>query len=191
MPGGREVQLIKLGSVCEDNLYPGGPATVAEVKKQGRSRCPHFGKCNTAGAMHQVSGFQCTMLFGAQVARNMLDDGTSLDQEMRNFTGFFKGVNPRHGFISSDDRVKFTTITDKEEALSKVRQFAEQLMSGSPRQERPSVGHRDLNDVVALSVGLDGTIDARKMQALEGSCGSNGGRGCDVTEGPCSCGAWH
>lgn len=36
-----------------------------------------------------------------------------------------------------------------------------------------------------------GAIDLLKMSSLEGRYGSNGGRGCDVTEGPCSCGAWH
>ena len=37
----------------------------------------------------------------------------------------------------------------------------------------------------------EGVIDLAKMQELEGSCGCNGGKGCDVTEGPCSCGGWH
>jgi len=34
-------------------------------------------------------------------------------------------------------------------------------------------------------------IDLLKMSSLEGRYGSNGGRGCDVRSGPCSCGAWH
>ena len=37
----------------------------------------------------------------------------------------------------------------------------------------------------------EGTIDLSKMEELEGSCGKNGGKGCNVTEGPCSCGGWH
>jgi len=37
----------------------------------------------------------------------------------------------------------------------------------------------------------DGAIDLAKMEELEGSCGCNGGKGCDVTGGPCSCGGWH
>lgn len=37
----------------------------------------------------------------------------------------------------------------------------------------------------------DGVIDLLKIGKLEGRFGSNGGRGCDVLEGPCSCGAWH
>lgn len=36
-----------------------------------------------------------------------------------------------------------------------------------------------------------GGIDPRRLDALEGRYGSNGGRGCDVRSGPCSCGAWH
>lgn len=34
-------------------------------------------------------------------------------------------------------------------------------------------------------------IDLRKIESQEGRYGSNGGRGCDVLTGPCSCGAWH
>ena len=35
-------------------------------------------------------------------------------------------------------------------------------------------------------------IDIRRIDSLEGSCGRNrSGRGCDVTSGACSCGAWH
>ncbi len=36
-----------------------------------------------------------------------------------------------------------------------------------------------------------GHVDLQVLQSYEGSCGSNGGVGCDVTVGPCSCGAWH
>lgn len=40
---------------------------------------------------------------------------------------------------------------------------------------------------------LNGALDGRLMEAHEthASVGSNGGRSCDVTSGPCSCGAWH
>lgn len=37
----------------------------------------------------------------------------------------------------------------------------------------------------------DGAIDLYRLQKLEGRYGYNGGRGCDVLSGPCSCGAWH
>jgi hypothetical protein len=40
---------------------------------------------------------------------------------------------------------------------------------------------------------VNGALDMRLMDAHEehASLGSNGGRRCDVTSGPCSCGAWH
>lgn len=51
------------------------------------------------------------------------------------------------------------------------------------------------NDVTSASMRLtdDGraAIDMQVMQSFEGRYGSNGGKGCDVAEGPCSCGAWH
>lgn len=40
---------------------------------------------------------------------------------------------------------------------------------------------------------VDGAVDGRLMEAHEelAPVGMNGGRQCDVTHGPCSCGAWH
>lgn len=47
-------------------------------------------------------------------------------------------------------------------------------------------------DVVAHATDpKTGAIDLRRMEQLEGRFGSNGGRGCDVRRGACSCGAWH
>jgi hypothetical protein len=38
---------------------------------------------------------------------------------------------------------------------------------------------------------VDGCLDTMLMQSHEGFLGSNGGARCDVSSGPCSCGAWH
>jgi hypothetical protein len=46
-------------------------------------------------------------------------------------------------------------------------------------------------EVIIYSMDTNGAIDLRKLQSLEGRFGYNGGKGCDVLEGPCSCGAWH
>lgn len=57
------------------------------------------------------------------------------------------------------------------------------------RDPRLDIGS-DFGSVVRYATTRDG-IDSRKMQELEGRYGYNGGRGCDVLHGPCSCGAWH
>ena len=49
----------------------------------------------------------------------------------------------------------------------------------------------DFNDVLNHAMTKTGAIDLKKMEELRGRFGSNGGRGCDVLSGPCSCGAWH
>jgi len=54
--------------------------------------------------------------------------------------------------------------------------------------------HRDFAELTrCCSVVVDGVIglDLVLMDAHEGLMGRNGGRGCDVERGPCSCGAWH
>ncbi len=50
--------------------------------------------------------------------------------------------------------------------------------------------HRDMNDLTRCCF-VNGAIDLRLMEAHEGLTGRNGGRGCDVSSGPCACGAWH
>jgi len=37
---------------------------------------------------------------------------------------------------------------------------------------------------------VDGALDSQLMDAHP-ALGCNGGQKCDVTDGPCSCGAWH
>lgn len=46
------------------------------------------------------------------------------------------------------------------------------------------------DDLVRYSSRENG-VDISKMQEFSGKFGYNGGIGCDVISGPCSCGAWH
>lgn len=50
--------------------------------------------------------------------------------------------------------------------------------------------HKNLDELTNCCL-LNGAIDSLVWQAHEGIQGRNGGKGCDVLEGPCSCGAWH
>lgn len=55
------------------------------------------------------------------------------------------------------------------------------------------VGGR-INDVIGASLEMHKgrpVLNMGKMQSFEGRYGYNGGIGCDVLDGPCSCGAWH
>jgi hypothetical protein len=53
--------------------------------------------------------------------------------------------------------------------------------------------HRHTFDELQRCCFHGGALDTRLMAAHEtyAAVGSNGGRTCDVTSGPCSCGAWH
>lgn len=51
--------------------------------------------------------------------------------------------------------------------------------------------HKTFNDLQRCCF-IDGAIDAYALELHEQiSNRRNGGRLCDVEEGPCSCGAWH
>jgi hypothetical protein len=53
--------------------------------------------------------------------------------------------------------------------------------------------HRHTFDGLQACCFHGGALDLQLMEAHEthASLGTNGGRRCDVTRGPCSCGAWH
>lgn len=51
---------------------------------------------------------------------------------------------------------------------------------------------RTFEDIVRASTTEDGAIDLSTFSSFEREpVGYNGGVACDVTKGPCSCGAWH
>lgn len=56
-----------------------------------------------------------------------------------------------------------------------------------PGEERKNGSFNGLINHASTKEG----VDLRMIEAEEGRYGSNGGRGCDVISGPCSCGAWH
>ena len=59
-------------------------------------------------------------------------------------------------------------------------------------REHPEKHRHDFSGLQACCL-IDGALDTAVMEAHEvyASQGTNGGRRCDVSSGPCSCGAWH
>lgn len=53
--------------------------------------------------------------------------------------------------------------------------------------------HRHTYTALHQCCMINGVLDSKVMQAHEDHAyvGTNGGQNCDVTSGPCSCGAWH
>lgn len=53
--------------------------------------------------------------------------------------------------------------------------------------------HRHDFEALQRCCTVDGALDLGLLEAHSAAAplGRNGGRACDVTSGPCSCGAWH
>ena len=188
----REKRLILDAVPCDTNFYADGPRTVDEAKRAGRSMCPHFDTCNN-GELDANTGHQCVMLFAVQVAGYAIKQCNSVSSEVRGDFGEFirTSCNPPKGFIWSSDRKEFVFITDKDEVLKKVEEFASSVL-GTSSTSRPTQAVGDsYAAVVAHAMTKNGAIDLSRVQELEGRFGYNGGRGCDTRRGPCSCGAWH
>ncbi len=177
-------------SPCDINLYPDGPKSLSEAKQLGRQLCPFSEKCGKK--LNLITGFQCVMYFGTQVAQHCINNRHSIETEMKDFKKEFLSFIAHRGFVYSPDRKEFTIITDRKEAFEKIKEFAKMVLESTDifqKNPRFQVGPK-FKDVLAHAITKEG-IDLRKIDELEGRFGENGGRGCDVTSGPCSCGAWH
>jgi hypothetical protein len=188
----REAQLIICAAPCDCNLYADGPQTVAEVLKLGQQLCPKLRECSSP-AHH--STIQCCVQMGTKIAQYVLRGGT-INNEMADFRREFSF--PSGGMIWSSDRKVFEIITDREVAYTKVREFAEMLVSSVKGATSATIPTKEnvgnsFEDIVAHATDPDGAIDLRKIEALEGRFSHLPGhsRRCDVLSGPCACGAFH
>jgi hypothetical protein len=74
--------------------------------------------------------------------------------------------------------------------MSKIIGIEEGKRIRQERKRRESKKERTFNEVVAHAMDEHGVLDLSALDNLP-PVGYNGGVKCDVTEGPCSCGAWH
>ncbi len=181
-PKPREVDLILGGSPCDTNFYPNGPRTVKEAMAAGRCICSHADKCKKG--RNSENGFACIMDYAIQVARSVIKEQSEVHREVYgDFRRYFEAHTPKKGCVFSKDGKTFEFVTDKDEVLKKVEEFALQVLGANkPLGIGPSFA-----DVVNHAMDSDGAVDLRKVDALEGRFGGR----CDVRSGPCACGAWH
>lgn len=72
----------------------------------------------------------------------------------------------------------------------------EEKVTASFKEVMKSIGgradglERTFDDLIEMSTTPEGTIDISTLDNAP-AVGYNGGLKCDVTSGPCSCGAWH
>lgn len=57
-------------------------------------------------------------------------------------------------------------------------------------RKHPEKHRHDFEGLMRCSM-VKGALDIEVMDVHSGITGSNGGTKCDVTDGPCACGAWH
>jgi hypothetical protein len=185
----REKRLVLEGSVCNCNLRGDGPKTYAEAARIGEVLCPRARLCLSKG----LGDYACIMKFGQEVARNVLKEHSTVEAEMAEFRR--DPYRPSAGWLYSQDGHRMETVPNGHASAALIERFAHIVLdddhASTSEDLRLGVGPR-FEDVVAHAMAPDGlSIDLAKVQELEGRFGSNGGRGCDVRSGPCSCGAWH
>lgn len=178
----RNIDFVLEGFPCDVNFYPDGPFSIEEATKLGPSPCPHKEECEKLKNSHNKKILSCVMCLAVKVAREALKTRITVADEIKgNFKKFFDEYTS-DGYIWSEDRKNSIIITNKEEAIKKIEDFAVQIVgTREPRGIGPSY-----HDVMVFATTKEG-IDLRKIELLKGRFGGN----CDAKEGPCSCGAWH
>jgi len=108
-------------------------------------------------------------------------------RETPEYSGIFTpgGATPTD-FIWADGDAAPRVITNVSLVPKLIIDFAEIAMSGGVDSDTNGVIANSMRDSSSGPV-----LSLAAMQTHEGRFGYNGGQGCDVLEGPCSCGAWH
>ena len=195
---GRSRELLDRATVCEDIKALTDPSitTVGQARAAPKSRCPVFERCMHRDEFIGGKGLNCIVRSGQEIARYSVQPGESLDGEMKLFAEEAP-IERLNGYYDpySEGGVD-EVITDRDEILKRVRTWAEVLRGEGEAVSEPmsaSGERRDFLSLRAAATTPEGGIDLAKLEALgEGRpVGSNGGVPCDVTSGPCSCGAFH
>lgn len=131
----------------------------------------------------------CGVYFALQVAQNALKERHSVDTEINDFKNAF--FDSDTGGIFLPTLTDFEVIRNTTLMFQKITEIAKIIIG----EHDPVTSSRTFGDLIATASAKtpnSNIIDIRVIEALEGSCGHNkSGRGCDVTSGACSCGAWH
>lgn len=185
----KETKLLLDASPCDTNFYEGGPTTVVEAKKIGKSNCPHLSKC-------LANHHQCIMRSGVLVAGFVASQGNTIEDEVEgDFKKEILGEIPKEGLVWSPDRKKFTFITDKKEILSKVKEFAtlalfgerdpqlsKEMLSSSSRRRGTLTQHPVSTDGVSIDAGETAIRAAANVKRDGGvpihACGARSYRDC-------------
>ncbi len=190
----RNRKLLDGARVCEDirALLDPGVNSVAAARSVPRERCPVFDRC-MGGEFMDRKRLQCIPRAAQEVARYASEPGSSLDSEMRDYAdqapiGRLKGYYDPYSEAGADE-----VITDREEILRRTRRWAESLLMGGEDLPAPPLSLAPhFLDLLASARTASGGIDTMVIEAASDWSGrTNGGIACDVSRGPCACGAWH
>lgn len=194
MPRIREARLINDGSVCENAHAYEDPSvtTAAQANAKGRQRCPLWDPC-ASGNLQRRDRMLCTASVGQVMARAILE-GSSIEAEVEELQAspFLKPGSFRYIDPYSENPTE-NAETDTEKGKSMIVGWAETILYGPNGQLNPSTTEEQLPDFLSLSRSAmrEGGVDLLVINDAVSNSQSNGGISCDVSIGPCSCGAWH
>lgn len=174
-------EVLKIQNCCDLNILT--PENIT------RTRCPLSASgCHVKKFTKEL--LVCGTDLGLDVARNTILENTSVASEIKDLRGAIMSSNTSGIFFPTKDGVKKTKSMS--EVLTTIAEIATCILDKDIEKPVERTFTELLQSATVRSSTGEPVIDLRKIDALEGSCGHNrSGRGCDVTSGPCSCGAWH
>lgn len=171
---------ILTAQCCGVNVLSSGDIS-QQACPRNRDKCSPY--CKSAEML------MCGVYYALQIAQYAVKERHSVDTEMCDFRVAFIGSDTGGVFFPTEQG--YEVIRDTTLMFQKIAETAKKII-GDYEPVTSSRTFGDLVDLCSERTPAGIVIDTRAMDALEGSCGTNkSGRGCDVTRGPCSCGAWH
>lgn len=198
MPQVREKRLIMDGSICENAYSFMDPSvqTAADARRKGTQRCPQWGPCASGQLVRD--GLVCTAHLGITMARCVVKDGTTIEEELNELRAS-EVFDPAtsNGFINPYGEEPLEPVTEDEAKTTMVEDWANLILFGpEPRDGEGFAASADppLPDFVTLAASArtrGGGIDLAVLDSAPSYGRTNGGIPCDVSRGPCRCGAFH
>lgn len=186
------------GSICEDaySFMDAGVQTAVDARARGRRRCPQWGPC-ASGQLNR-DGLVCSAHLGITMARCVAKDGTTIEEELDELKAseVFK-PDASNGFINPYGENPLKPVTDDDAKSALVEDWANLILLGpEPSEGEGFAASADppLPDFVTLAASARmraGGFDLAVLDSAPSNGRSNGGIPCDVSRGPCRCGAWH
>lgn len=122
----REQDLILKGSPCEINYFDRHLLTIKQAIEKGRTYCSNYESCS------KLESIYCSLRSGLDVAQNVINNKSSLESELKDFSEAGEFLNGR--FWDTINGKEFKINQGKAKFIDAVERFARTVLLMNPSE---------------------------------------------------------